>query len=107
MFLKIISIAFLLFSLSRVWLRFRDGSIGIFGASGWALLWLLISGVVWLPNLTDKAARLIGIGRGSDAIVYASVILLFYSVFRLYVKMEYIDHQLTALIRALAQREKK
>ena len=107
MFLKLISIAFLLFAITRVWLRFRDGSIGMFGAFGWGGLWLVISGVVWLPNLTDRIAHVIGIGRGADAIVYASIIILFYAVFRLYIKAEFNQHQITNLVRAIALKNKE
>lgn len=107
MLLKILSLAFLVFAGSRVWLRFRDGSINMFGAAGWTVIWVIISGIVWLPNLTDDLAHLVGIGRGADAIVYSSIIILFYSVFRMYVKIEHVDHQLTALVRELALREKK
>jgi hypothetical protein len=107
MFLKLISIAFLLFAITRVWLRYRDGSIGMFGAFGWGGLWLLISGVVWLPNLTTTLARIVGVGRGADAMIYASIITLFYAVFRLYVKSEYLSHQITHLVRALSIKDRK
>ena len=107
MFIKIVVSAFVLFAVSRVWLRYRDGEIGVFGMLLWSLLWLAVGGFVWWPGVTDFFAQKLGIGRGVDALVYISIMGLFYGIFRIYIKLEFIDHELTNLIRALALKEKK
>lgn len=106
MFIKIIVSSFVLFALTRVWLRYRDGAIGVLGMLFWSFVWLAIGAFVWWPKVTDVFAQRIGIGRGADALVYLSVVGLFYGVFRLYVKMEFIEHELTSLTRMLALRRK-
>ncbi len=107
MFIKILVSAFVLFAISRVWLRYRDGAIGMFGVTLWSLLWLAIGGFVWWPKVTDFFAQKIGIGRGVDALVYISIVGLFYGMFRLYVKMEFLEHEITDLTRKLAIRSRE
>lgn len=106
MVIQLIVSLFVLFAITRVWLRYRDGSIGIIGVSVWALLWLAIAGFVWWPGLSDIVARSVGVGRGVDAIVYLSIVALFYGLFRLYVRLEFVEHELTSLVRSLALRDK-
>lgn len=107
MFIKIIVSAFVLFAISRVWLRYHDRAIGMFGFVLWSLLWLAVGGFAWWPKVSDFIAHQIGVGRGVDALVYISIVGLFYGMFRLYVKMEFMEHELTALLRALALRAEK
>src|SRR5262245_19932907 len=102
MFIKIIVSAFIVFALSRVWLRFRDGAIGWSGSIIWSILWMGIGAFTWWPKVSDFIAHKVGIGRGADALVYVSVVALFYAVFRLYIKMEHIEHEITSLVRNLA-----
>lgn len=102
MFVKILVTIFVLFALSRVWLRYRDGVIGILGVSLWSLLWLGVGTFVWWPNVSDTIAHSVGIGRGVDAAVYISIVALFYGMFRLYVKLEFVEHELTSLVRQLS-----
>lgn len=106
MFIKIIVSAFTIFAISRVWLRFRDHSIGTLGMITWSGLWVGVAVFAWWPKVTDYVAHRIGIGRGVDALVYFSIVSLFYIVFRLYVKMESIEHEITSLTRMLAIRRK-
>ncbi|MBI2984442.1 MAG: DUF2304 family protein [Candidatus Kerfeldbacteria bacterium] len=105
MMLQILITLFVFFAISRVWLRYRDGSIGVLGTAMWTLLWLLIAGVAWWPAVTTQLAHLVGVKRGVDAVVYLSIVVLLYGLFRLYVKLEFIEHELTSLVRNLALRE--
>lgn len=102
MVIKILVTLFVLFAVSRVVLRYRDGSIGTLAMVGWGCVWLGVEAFVWWPKVSDILARSIGIGRGLDALVTISVVVLFYSVFRIYIKLEFIEHELTSLVRALA-----
>lgn len=102
MFIKVFVTAFVLFAMSRVWLRYRDGAIGMFGTGLWSFLWVGVGVFVWWPKVSDYFAQTIGIGRGVDALVYISIVGLFYGMFRLYVKLEFLEHELTSLVRTMA-----
>lgn len=100
--IQVILALFLLFALSRVFLRFRGGQIRATEFIFWALLFTTAILVVVLPTETTRLANSLGVGRGVDLVVYASIIMLFYLVFRLYVLLEDVRHEITELVRKIA-----
>jgi len=100
--IQIFLTVFLLFALSRVFLRFREGKIGLGQFLFWCGLWILAIFTIFNPGATHYWAQLLGIGRGADVVLYASVIALFYLVFRLHVFIEDIHHDITKLVREVA-----
>lgn len=100
--IQILFLPFLLFALSRVVLRFKDKQIKIVEFGFWALLFLTAIFVIIFPNETTNFARILGIGRGVDLVVYASIITIFYLVFRAYIMIENLRHEITLLVRKLA-----
>lgn len=100
--IQILLSLFLLFALSRVFLRFRDKAIGIGQFLFWCGLWGLAFFTIFYPDFSNYWAKVLGIGRGADVILYASVIALFYLIFRLHVRMEDLQHDITRLVREIA-----
>lgn len=96
---------FLLFALSRVYLRFRGGALSFFGFFFWSTIFGLAILAVLFPGITGRVAQIIGIGRGVDAIIYVSITLLFYLIFRLYIYLEDIKHDITEIVQKLALKE--
>lgn len=105
MVIQIIIVIFILFVISRVYLRFRDKSITLVEFILWNLLWLGIGVVILLPQTTSLLAKILGVGRGVDAVIYLAIIILFYGLFRLYVKLEFIEHEITQIVRKLSLRD--
>ncbi len=87
--------------------KFRRKEIPLFLAVSWSLFWILGIIVVWQPSLTDKLASLLQVGRGADAILYLSLVAIFYLIFKLFMKFERFDKDLTALVREVAILERK
>ena len=102
MIIKLITSLFILFAASRVYLRYKDGAVGRFGISFWLILWTGVGVFTWWPNLSDKIANSVGVGRGVDALIYFSIIALFYAVFRIYIKLEFIEREITSLVRNIS-----
>ncbi|MBM3282896.1 DUF2304 family protein [Candidatus Gottesmanbacteria bacterium] len=102
---QIFLFSFLLFALTRVILRLKSGELSLFGFIFWSGIFGLAMVVVLFPGITSNVAKILGIGRGADVIVYISVSLLFYLVFRLYIFIEDIRHDITELIQKLALRD--
>ncbi len=65
----------------------------------WLLLWLAILLVFWQPNSTSYLANILGIGRGADLVVYLSIIIVFYLLFRIFIRLNKIETDLTRLTR--------
>ncbi len=100
--IQIILIVFILFAESRVLLRLRDKSVALGECAVWTVLWAAAATVVLIPDVTSRAAALLGVGRGADLVVYAALVLLFYAVFRLTVRMDAQDRHITELTRTYA-----
>lgn len=99
---------FLFFAFTRVWLRMREGSIGMGMFIFWVAVWGLALLAVVSPGLTTTLANKLGIGRGVDAAIYISIVLLFYLNFRSNVMLENLRHEITKLTREVAlDREQK
>lgn len=98
---------FILFAASRAVMQFKGGSIRFGALLFWLLIWALALLAIYYPEETTKIARVLGIGRGVDIIVYASIAILFYLVFRLNVYLENIRTQISELIREVSLKEVK
>lgn len=84
----------------------QKGSLGTRGALFWILFWLSVAGAVMWPNSVQMIARSFGIGRGSDFVLYISVITLFFLVFRLHIKIENMNRDVTRVVREKALKKK-
>lgn len=100
--IQIFLIAFFLLALSRVWLRYKANELSTRGAGVWTLFWLAAGVVVIRPDSTAWFAKLLGVGRGADLVIYAALATLFFMMFRLMVKVEKTNRELTKAVRQKA-----
>ncbi|HLC89743.1 MAG TPA: DUF2304 domain-containing protein [Patescibacteria group bacterium] len=107
MIIKIIIILFIFFVLWRTFSRYLKGDITIRELVIWTVFWLLVSLAAILPQKTDILAQWLGVSRGADLLVYLSIIVLFFVVFRIIVKLEKIDREITRVVRETALKDKK
>lgn len=84
--------------------RYRQRRIGTRSLLLWLLLWSVAAFVILFPDTTVEVAQLLGIGRGTDLVLYLSVIFIFYLLFRVIVRFERIDREITLIVRTLALR---
>ena len=107
--LQLIVIAFALFAWSRAILRFKNGQISLPEFCLWSVLWSGVGLVVLVPQWGSPIAEFLGIGRPIDVGIYASLVLLFYLIFKIYVKIETVEREITKLVRvhAIEHRKKK
>ncbi len=99
---KLLITIFVFFALSRLVLRFKEGKIPLVALIGWFLLWSSVELIVWIPAVTSSVAQILGIGRGADLIIYSSIIIIFYMIFRIYVKFEDMERQITQIVQTIA-----
>jgi len=105
--LQIVVVLFALFALSRAILRFKDGRITKGELTFWSLLWIALIVFVFLPGIASFISNMLGIGRTVDAVMYAAIIVLFYLIFKIYVKIEGVEQEITTVVRKVALRKKK
>lgn len=93
--------------LSRLSLRYRRERISLRRLLVWSLPWLGLGIVMLLPNLADEIARLLGLetATGIDLMAYVAVGVAFYLLFRIFVRLDQVERDMTALTRQLALKE--
>jgi small membrane protein len=100
--IQVALVLFFLFAIMGVWRRFRAEELSLVTAVVWSFFWFLAGVVVLIPNSSAAAAKLVGIGRGADLVVYLSLSALFFIIFRLTIQLERLNRQLTQVVRAVA-----
>jgi len=105
MMFQILIFVFSLFAIFSIFLRRQKDGLGIRGTAFWILFWVGVDIVVLFPNSTTILANRLGIGRGTDLVVYLSILTIFFILFRLNVKIEGVNRQITKVVRQKAINE--
>lgn len=100
--IQIFIIFFAVFAILRAVRQFHRGALTRTWLLFWILFWASALVVAALPQTTDVIAAFVGVGRGADVVIYVSLLALFYLVFRLYVKIEQVEGEITRLVRKLS-----
>lgn len=105
MWIQILLSLFILFAAIKVAGRWRAKEISSAVLFFWSVFWLAVAVVVWQPNLSTQLANRLGVGRGADLVIYFSVAILFYLIFRITVRLEKMERNITKIVRAIALRK--
>ena len=105
--IQVLIVLFALFAWSRAMLRLKGNNISIGEFSFWSILWIAVILIALFPGLIGDLSQIVGVGRAVDMVVYISIIVLFYLVFRLYVFVDSKNREITTLVRELAIRDAK
>jgi small membrane protein len=100
--IQIVIIIFALFAWSRSMLRWKDKSLNLKELSFWSLVWLLVIVVAVLPQSVGFL-RLFG-ASAFNVLVMLSILMLFYLIFRVYVKIDKLEQEITVLVREIAKK---
>jgi len=60
---------------------------------------------VLYPSLTTRIANWLGVGRGTDLILYLSIVLLIFVLLMMYSKIKKLEEAVTTLLREKALKE--
>lgn len=102
MIFQIVLVAFALFAATRTVKQYRAQKVSLHWLVLWNALWAVVIGVTLWPTSADFVAHLVGIGRGADLALYVAAVALSYSVFRLFVRQEETQREITKLVRKMA-----
>ncbi|MEK7516253.1 MAG: DUF2304 family protein [Patescibacteria group bacterium] len=107
MVIQVILLVFIFFAILRTVERYRDRAIPVRWLLFWVLFWGVVAVAVLVPKTTEYLARLVGVGRGVDAVLYFAIVTLFYLVFRVFVRVERMESDLTKIVRELALKKER
>ena len=99
MILQIIVSFFVGFLYLEILSEFKKKNLSLFNFAFWSLVWFAVLVVVWFPSLTSNLAHTLGIVRGMDAVVYLSIVVLFYLAFKILVKIEKTQRDISKIVR--------
>ncbi len=96
-----LAMAFLsLIAIVSVLRRKKEHLLGPLGALFWIIFWVALISIVSLPTtVLDRFSQFIGIGRGVDLVMYVSIAILFFVVFKLYIRIESMRRDMTEIAR--------
>lgn len=96
-----------LFIILRAIQKWKQKAVKFSTMAAWVIFWFIIMALIWQPQQTDKIASFLQVGRGADAVFYISIILIFTLFFKLFIRLEKLDAEITALVRTIALLDKK
>lgn len=73
----------------------------------WSLLWIFLGSVALVPEIASFMAGVLGVGRGADAVLYSAIVMIFFILFRIMMRIERIERDITKLVQREALRNIK
>ncbi|HXG58326.1 MAG TPA: DUF2304 domain-containing protein [Thermoanaerobaculia bacterium] len=71
-------------------------------ATAWILLWIASAASIAHPDALVIVARILGIGRGADLVLYLSILFMFAGFFAVYLRLRRLESHITTIVRHLA-----
>lgn len=105
---QIIALIVIIFFLAKIFWQKKQNKITSSEFFFWSGFWLIAGVAILLLKWIDKIVAKIGFSAtGIDVLLYISIIILFYTIFRLRVKMEKLDRDITKIARIISLENKK
>jgi small membrane protein len=100
---QLIALLIILFFVFRLFILKKRDKVSVNEFIFWLVFWLLAgSGIIFVKDLDRLAANLGFSASGIQIILYAAVAVLFYMNFRLRLKIEKMDKDITKVVRKMA-----
>jgi len=105
--IQILIILLSIFTIGKLIFDFKKSKISAPIFLFWLSLWILVLLFVSLPQFVHFLEDiLLGSGRGVDAIVYFSIILIFFVLFKIINRLEKTRREITEIVRSNALKKK-
>ncbi|MFH1428089.1 MAG: DUF2304 family protein [Patescibacteria group bacterium] len=104
---QILALIIIAFFLSRLFWQKQKKQIGASEFIFWLIFWLLAASAIILLKWVDKLVAGLGFsGSGIDVLIYVAIIVLFYFIFKLRLKFEKLEKDLTKIVREISLKDK-
>ena len=105
--IQIMILLFSLFALSRVYLNIKKRNLDKLESIFWTLFWISAIIASLLPGLVVNIANLLGVDRGVDLVIYGTLVILAYLIFRIYAYQAKLERDMSKVIRTIAIKNDK
>jgi len=82
--------------------RFNRKELSLFLFLAWLGIWTALAVVAVFPEIISRIASFAGIGRGVDLVIYLAIFLLFYFAFKINLRLNKIEKNISELVRKIA-----
>jgi hypothetical protein len=82
-----------------------SGRVRPVASAFWMLVWLAAGTAIVVPDATTRVAKVLGIRRGADLLVYCMVLGFLVGFYVVYLKFRQLTREITVLTRELALRD--
>ena len=103
--LGIITAIFALAFVARILDRFKKQFITRREAVLWSLLWLGVGFLALFPDIIHPLAVALDVDTGTDLVFFVSILIIFWLMFRIFVRIEKIERGITKVVREIALSE--
>ncbi len=97
----------ILFVIWRTHAAYKKKNLSESFVAVWTIFWLGVLILVFKQDLVSQAAHSLGVSRGVDLVIYISLIVIFYFVYKILVLINDLDGKITQIIRKIAINEAK
>ncbi|MBN1376941.1 DUF2304 family protein [Candidatus Woesearchaeota archaeon] len=105
--IQVLVIIFAVYLIVKVIFNFKREKISLSEFIFWEILWILLIILAVFPRNFNTIAEKIGVSSIFNLIVYISIILLFFLIYKLYIKSEEQREEITKLVREITLKKKK
>src|SRR3989339_97831 len=102
--IQIIILVFTAFVIVKLAKRLHGRELTVPIFSLWLVFWLGVALITWKTSILDRLAAFVGGGRGADLVIYIALLLLFYMLFRIFVKLDQLERRISEIVRHSALR---
>ena len=104
---QIIALIIIVWFISRLVWQKKKNYIGANEFLFWLIFWLVSASLIISLKSVDKLVSELGFsGSGIEVLLYLSVAILFYFVFRLRLRFEKIEKDITKIVKNIALKDK-
>jgi len=100
--IQIIMAIVAIYGIVRAVFNFHKRKLSPKGFLFWIIVWVAVGIIAFVPGIINLLSKPVGVGRGVDFLVYISIIVLFYLVFKAFVKIESVEQDITELVRKIS-----
>jgi hypothetical protein len=105
---QILALIIIAFFLARLFWQKKKAQISQQEFSFWLIFWLIAAGLITALKWIDAIVANLGFsGKGIEILLYLGIAMVFYLIFKLRVKIEKIERNITKIIREIAIRDKQ
>lgn len=102
MFIQIIGVVLAVIALAATIYRLYSQAMSLMQFVLWGIIWVSLLLTAVFPRYVINMGESLGIDKFLNAMVYLSIIVLLYLVFKLYLKIDRTEKEITALVREMA-----